>query len=111
MRPPSAGGSSGSFSKWRRSRVVSIQEALVLASAQPSDLRVVFAALEQDSVGHQRGDDASGPFTELNTAVLGQSPFGLNIRRGRIVKNSASHKVGVEILLSVTVYWPSACSV
>ncbi len=94
MQPPSAGGSPESFSKLRRPFVVSIREALVLAGAQQSDLRVILAALEQDSVGYQRGADASGPFTELNSAVLGQPPFGLNVKRCNIVKKAIKQSQG-----------------
>jgi len=62
---------SWNFDKTRRPCVVSIQEALILAGAQQSDLRVILAALEEDSIGYQRGEDASGPFTQLNFAILG----------------------------------------
>ena len=57
MQSPSASGSPESISKFRRSCVVSIQEALVLAGAEESDLEVILGALEEDSIGHQRGDE------------------------------------------------------
>lgn len=94
MQSPSTGGSPETFGKLRRPSVVSIQEALVSAGAQQTDLRVILIALEEGSIGYQRGEDASGPFTELNSAILGQSPFGLNIRRCNIVKKAIEQSQG-----------------
>ena len=94
MQSPSASGSPASCGGLCRPRVVSISEALALAGAQQSDLRVILASLEQDSVGYQRGDDASGPFTELDSAVLGQPPFGLNTRRCNIVRKAVELSQG-----------------
>ena len=71
MQSPSASGFPETFNKTRRPCVVSVQEALILAGAQQIDLRVILAALEEDSIGYQRGEDASGPFTQLNFAILG----------------------------------------
>ncbi|DBA88785.1 hypothetical protein WJX77_012450 [Trebouxia sp. C0004] len=53
------------FGKLRKPCVVNIQEARVLAGTQQNPLSVILAALEEDSTGYQRGEDAFGPFTEL----------------------------------------------
>lgn len=109
MQSPIAAESPEQFGKLRRPCAVSIHEALVLAGAQQSDLSVILVALEQDSIGHQRGDDASGPFTELKSAALGQSLFGLNTRRCNVVKKAIEQSQGGRRdLPSVTVYWSGA---
>ena len=110
MQSPFAAESPELFGKLRRPCAVSIHEALVLAGAQQSDLSVILVALEQDSIGYQRGDDASGPFTELKSAALGQSPFGLNTRRCNVVKKAIEQsQAGRRDLPSVTVCWSGAC--
>ncbi|KAL0032089.1 hypothetical protein WJX77_004494 [Trebouxia sp. C0004] len=66
--------------------MVTVQDSLISAGAQSSDLEAILEALENDSIGHSREEEASGPFTELNPAVLGQSPLRLNVKRCNIVK-------------------------
>ena len=66
--------------------MVTVQDSLISAGAQSSDLKAILEALENDSIGHSREEEASGPFTELNPAVLGQSPLRLNVKRCNIVK-------------------------
>ncbi|DBB17403.1 TPA: hypothetical protein ACH3X3_014435 [Trebouxia sp. C0006] len=66
--------------------MVTVQDSLISAGAQSSDLEAILEALENDSIGHSLEEEASGPFTELNPAVLGQSPLRLNVKRCNIVK-------------------------
>ncbi|KAL3142405.1 hypothetical protein ABBQ38_002740 [Trebouxia sp. C0009 RCD-2024] len=66
--------------------MVTVQDSLISAGAQSSDLEAILEALENDSIGHSREEEASGPFTELNPAVLGQLPLRLNVKRCNIVK-------------------------
>ncbi len=74
--------------------MISVRDALALAGAQQSDLIAILKALEDDSVGYKGEDDASGPFTELNPAILGQPPYGLNIKRCNVVKKAIKHAQG-----------------
>ena len=78
-------------SVWRRSCMVSVHKALALAGAQQSDLAAIFQALEDDRAGHRMEEDACGPFAELNPAILGQPPYGLNLKRCNIVKKAVKH--------------------
>ena len=78
----------------RRNCMVSIRDALVLAGAQQSDLALILKALEDDRIGYKGEEDACGPFTELNSAILGQPPYGLNVRRCNIVKKAIQHVQG-----------------
>lgn len=75
--------------------MVSIRDALVLAGAQQSDLALILKALEDDRIGYKGEEDACGPFTELNSAILGQPPYGLNVRRCNIVKKAIQHAQGL----------------
>ncbi|KAL3151213.1 hypothetical protein ABBQ38_013054 [Trebouxia sp. C0009 RCD-2024] len=72
-----------------------VQDALVVAGAQQSDLIGILQALEDESIGHKGEEDASGPFTELNPAILGEPPYGLNIKRCNIVKKAIKHAQGL----------------
>lgn len=74
--------------------MISVRDALALAGAQQSDLIAILKALEDDSLGYKGEDDASGPCTELNSAILGQPPYGLNIKRCNIVKKAVKHAQG-----------------
>ena len=78
----------------RRNCMVSIHDALVLAGARQSDLALVLKALEDDRIGYKGEEDACGPFTELNPAILGQPPYGLNVKRCNIVKKAIQHAQG-----------------
>jgi len=78
-------------------RMVSIREALELAGAQETDLEAILTALEDDSIGHKGEEDASGPFTELNPAVLGQPPHELNLKRCNIVKRAIKQAQGERV--------------
>ena len=59
--------------------MVSVRDALALAGARQSDLAAILQALEDDRIGYSEEEDACGPFTELNPAILGQPPYGLNL--------------------------------
>lgn len=75
--------------------MVSVHNALVLAGARQSDLALILEALEDDRIGHKGEEDACGPFTELNPAILGQPPYGLNVKRCNIVKKAIQHAQGL----------------
>ena len=60
--------------------MVSVRDALALAGTRQSDLAAILQALEDDRIGHTGEDDACGPFTELNPAILSQPPYGLNLK-------------------------------
>lgn len=74
--------------------MVSVRDALALAGAQQSDLAAILQVLEDDRIGHEGEEDACGPFTELNPAMLGQAPYGLNLKRCHIVKKAVKHAQG-----------------
>ena len=74
--------------------MVTVQDSLILAGAQSSDLEAIFEALENDRIGHSRKDKASGPFTELSPDVLGQFPLQLNLKRCNIVKKAIKEAKG-----------------
>ena len=78
----------------RRNCMVSIQDVLALAGARQSDLALILEALEDDRIGYKGEEDACGPFTELNPAILGQPPYGLNVKRCNIVKKAIQHAQG-----------------
>ena len=75
---------------WCRIYMKSIRQALTLAGAKSSDLEAILEALATDSIGYKADDDASGPFTELDPAILGQPPYGLklSVERCNIVKKA-----------------------
>ena len=74
--------------------MVSVRDALALAGARQSDLSAILQALEDDRIGHKGDEDACGPFTELNPAILGQPPYGLNVKRCNIVRKAVKHAQG-----------------
>ena len=78
----------------RRNCMVSVRDALALAGARQSDLAAILQALEDDRIGHRGEEDACAPFTELNPAILGQPPYGLNLKRCNIVKKAVKHAQG-----------------
>lgn len=75
--------------------MVSVRDALALAGAGQSDLAAILQALEDDRIGHKGEENACGPFTELNPAILGQPPYGLNVKRCNIVKKAIKHAQGL----------------
>lgn len=74
--------------------MITIQDSLILAGAQTSDIEAILEALEDDSIGHRRDEEASGVFTELDPAVLGQSPLRLNGWRCNIVQRAIREAKG-----------------
>ena len=78
----------------RESDIVSVRDVLALAGARQSDLTAILQALEDDRIGHEGEEDACGPFTELNPAILGQPPYGLNVKRCNIVQKAIKHAQG-----------------
>lgn len=77
--------------------MVTVRDSLISAGAEPSDFVFYFNPLEDDSIGHSGGENASGPFTELNPAVLGQSPHRLNVKRCNIVKKAIREAKGGDV--------------
>ena len=61
--------------------MVTVNDALVLAGAQQSDLIAILQTLEDDRIGYKGEEDVSEAFTMLDPAILGQPPYSLNSKR------------------------------
>lgn len=86
--------------------MITIQDSLILAGAQASDIEAILEVLENDSIGYRRDEEASGIFTELDPAVLGQSPLWLNVRRRNIVQRAIRDAKGAtQTVLELDVCW------